>query len=340
MDRILEVLKAMPEYKTALDTLSCGKNAAITGIGQINRSHIIAGMYTDTQNPLVVICQDDLAAKRLGEELKGFLAIDCPILPTRELTLYDSTGVSRGWEQKRLRQLYELTKGNTKLQIMSWDALSLRTIPPYTLKDATFFLEVGKEYQLDTLLEKLNNAGYSRCGMVEGPGQFAVRGGILDIYSPAADYPVRAEFFGDELDTMGYFDPDTQRRTENISQITILPVGEVQPRLHPQGLSGLCEDIEKLIAKQRRRKSPNETLIKTLEKDLEKYQNGVQNPASDRYMALIYPENITALSYIPANATIVVCDQNNIHRSARGRVEDVGMQLDSLLQGGLVAGEL
>ncbi len=340
MDKILEVLKSMPEYKTALETLSSRKNAAVTGIGQINRSHIIAGMYTDTENTLVVICQDDLAAKRLNEEFKAFLGIDCPILPTRELTLYDSAGVSRGWEQKRLRQLYELASGNTKLQIMSWDALSLRTIPPEVLNSATFSLEVGEEYPLDDLLEKLSSAGYSRCGMVEGPGQFAVRGGILDIYSPAVDYPVRAEFFGDELDTMGHFDPDTQRRTENISQITILPVGEVQPKLHPGGLSGLCDDIEKLLAKQRKRKKPNEALIKTLEKDLEKYQNGIQNPASDRYTALIYPKNVTALSYIPNDATIVVCDQNNIHRSARSRVEDVGMQLDSLLQGGLVAGEL
>lgn len=197
MEKILEVLKSMPEYVAALDALSNQRNAAITGIGQINRSHIIAGLYTHRNNPLVVICQDELAAKRLNEELKGFLGIDFPILPSRELTLYDSTGVSREWEQKRLRQLYELQNGNTSLQIMSWDSLSLRTIPPYILSKATFQLEVGKEYPLDRLLERLSSAGYSRCGMVEGPGQFAVRGGILDIYSPASDMPIRAEFFGD-----------------------------------------------------------------------------------------------------------------------------------------------
>ena len=340
MNQILKILKEISEYRAAFDTIAAGKSAAITGIGQINRSHIIAGLYSDTSNPLVIICQDDLSAKRLSDELKSFLSIDFPTLPSRELTLYDSAGVSREWEQKRLRQLYDLFKGKTKLQIISWDALSLRTIPPHMLDKATFQLEVGKEYQLNTLLDQLHSAGYSRCGMVEGPGQFAVRGGILDIYSPAADLPVRVEFFGDELDTMGYFDPNTQRRTENISTLTILPVGEVQPKLHPDGLNGLCYDLERLIAKQKRRKTPNETLIKTLEKDLEKYQNDVQNPASDRYMTLIYPENATALSYIPHNATIIVCDQNNIRRSARGRVEDVGMQLDSLLQGGLVVGEL
>ncbi len=340
MEKLLDILMTMPEYKLALSTLKDGKNAAITGIGQMNRSHILAGIYTHSTVPMVIICQDDLAAKRLSEELKCFLNCDFPILPSRELTLYDSSVVSRGWEQKRLRQLYDLLQGKTRLQIMTWDALSQRTIPPSVLTGASFQLQIGKEYSMENLLEQLTGAGYSRCGMVEGPGQFAVRGGILDVYSPAAEFPVRAEFFGDELDTMGYFDPDTQRRTENVDIVTILPVGETQPRLHPGGLSGLCDDISLLISRQKRRKNPNTSLISTLEKDLEKYQNDIQNSASDRYMALIYPETANALSYIPQNASIVLCDQSSIHRSARARVEDIGMQLDSLLQGGLVAGEL
>ncbi len=340
MLKLLDVLKTIPEYKEALAALGEGKTAAITGIGQINRSHIIAGLYAHTQMPLVLVCQDDLAAKRLAEELKGFLGIDCPTLPSRELTLYDSAVVSRGWEQKRLRQLYDLASGNTRVQIIAWDALCQRTVPPDVLKKAVFTLDVGEDYVLDEILHRLSGAGYSRCGMVEGPGQFAVRGGIVDIFSPAADLPVRAEFFGDTLDTMGYFDPSTQRRTENIESITVLPVGETQPKLHPEGLEGLCADIGQLIARQRRRKNINEKLIETLEKDLNKYENGLQNPASDRYMALIYPENANAMSYVPIGATVVLCDQGSIHRAARSRVEDVGMQLDSLLQGGLVAGEL
>ena len=77
-----------------------------------------------------------------------------------------------------------------------------------------------------------------------------------------------------------------------------------------------------------------------MEKDLEKYENGIQNPASDRYMAFIYPEFATAMDYIPENAVIVVCDQGSLRRRAHTRTEEVGMQLDSLLQGGILAGEL
>ena len=340
MEQLLAFMKTIPEYRILLDSIANGDASAVTGLGQINRSHILAALHNDLSHPMVLICQDDIAARRLQEELQAFSGLLAPILPRRELTLYDTAVVSRGWEQKRMRQLYDLVSGNTKLQILSWEALSQRTVPPAVLQKATFRLKIGNEYTMDDLLTKLADAGYSRCGMVEGPGQFAVRGGILDIYSPAADQPVRAEFFGDELDTMGYFDPDTQRRTENVDQIVILPISETLPKLHPKGLSGLCEDIQGMIARQKRRKTPNEPLIATLNKDLEKYQNAVANPASDRYMALIYPEFCTAADYIPEEAIIVLCDQGNLHRSARTQTEEFGLQLDSLLQSGLVAGEL
>ncbi len=340
MEKLLSAFRSIPEYSLLLKSLSAEKSAAVTGIGQINRSHLLSALYRDTNRPMVILCQDDMAAKRLQEELKAFLDHTAPVLPSRELTLYDTAVVSRGWEQKRLRQLFDLRNGSTRLQIMSWEAMSQRTMPAQVLQQAAFRLTTGKEYDMEELLNRLTGAGYSRTGMVEGPGQFAIRGGILDVFSPAADRPFRAEFFGDELDTMGYFDPDTQRRVENVEDVVILPVGETQPRLHPQGIPGLCKDLNHLLSRQRRRKNLNEPLIKTLQQDLEKYENGMNNPASDRYMALIYPEMATALDYIPADALVVLFDQGSLHRTARTRTEEMGMQLDSLLQGGLVAGEL
>ena len=340
MEQLLSLLKTIPEYKTMLSALEKGESVAVTGIGQINRTHMIAGLARETNRPMVLLCQDDMAGRRLQEELKCFLGTTVPMLPGRELTLYDAAVVSRAWEQKRLRQLYDLATEKTAMQIISWEALSLRTMPKEVLLKTAFTLEVGREYPIDELITRLTAAGYSRCGMVEGSGQFAVRGGIIDIFSPAADQPIRAEFFGDELDTMGFFDPQTQRRSENIDSVTILPVGETQPSLHPKGISGLCKDIATLISRQKRRKNRNETLLATLEKDLEKYENGLSNPASDRYMALIYPEMATAADYFPKNALVVICDQANLRRTANTRCDEMGMQLDSMLQGGLVAGEL
>ena len=340
MEKLLDFLKNIPEYRMLLESVRRRESAAVTGIGQINRSHILAGLYAHTDAPMVIFCQDDMAAKRLREELQAFLGLEAAVLPSREMTFYDSAAVSRSWEQKRLRQLYDLAAGHTRVQIFPWEALCQRTMPKTVLEESIFSLETGREYAVGEILTKLERLGYSRCAMVEGPGQYALRGGILDVFSPSWEKPVRAEFFGDELDAMGYFDPDTQRRVENVERALFLPVAETLPSLHPMGLEGLCDDLHTLIARQRRRKNPNEQLLKTLSQDLEKYENGVSNPASDRYMSLIYPQKVTALDYVPAEALLVFCDQGSLRRAARAQTEGLGLQLDSLLQAGMVAGEL
>ena len=340
MEKLLTFLNQLPTYTAMIATLAAGKSAAVTGLGQINRSHFIASVENGLQKPMLLLCPDDMATRRLQEELHALLGYNIPILPTRELTLHDTAVVSRAWEQKRLRLLYDFAKGNCKVLIASWDAMTQRTMPRQTLLDAAFTLQVGQEYDTQDLLSRLSCSGYTRCAMVEGPGQFSVRGGIIDIFSPAADRPFRAELFGDELDTMGYFDPDTQRRTDNIMEQIVLPVGETQPRLHPNGLDGLCDDLRGMIARQKRRKTVNEDLIRTLEKDLEKYENNLSNPASDRYMALIYPTMATAMDYAPENAIITICDLNSLQRRSRTYTEELGLRLDGLLQGGVLAGDL
>ena len=340
MDQVLFMLKTIPEYAALVQALNRGESAAVTGIGQVNRSHLIAGLSRETKKPIVILVQDELAARKLQEELKCFLGTEVPVLPGRDLTLYDAAVVSRAWEQKRLRQLYALGRGDTPIQILPWEAASQRTLPPDVLSRASITLETGKEYQIDQLMAGLVAAGYSRCGMVEGVGQFALRGGILDVFSPACEKPVRAEFFGDELDTMGYFDPGTQRREENTDQCVLLPVCETLPHCHRGNLEGLCKDLKALINRQRRRKTVNEALVATLSKDLEKYENGLSNPASDRYMSLIYPDYATALDYVSQDAIVVLCDHASLQRTARTRTDEMGMQLDSMLQAGLVAGEL
>ena len=340
MDLLLDALKRLPEFGRVCAALSGGKHAAVSGAAQINRSHLIAGLVRELKRPLLVVCQDDMVAQRTQAELAAFLGREYPVLPGRDLTFYDSAAVSRQWEQRRLRRLYDFAAGKTRLLIATWEALSLRTMPRASLLASAITLRLGDTCAPDALTARLLQAGYSRCDLVEGVGQFAVRGGILDVFSPSADNPIRLEFFGDELDTMGCFDPLTQRRTENLDQVVLLPVAETLPMLHPGGVEGLCEDLGRLLARQKRRKQPHAELMKTLEADREKLQSGASFGAGDRYMSLIYPDFATAADYLPADGITVFCDHGNLRRSADAREEDFGLQLDSLLQSGILAGEL
>ena len=340
MELILDALRGLPEYKEIERTLKKGKSVGVSGVAQINRSHLIAALFAALDRPMLVLCQDELATQRCQSELAAFLGQTPPVMPGRELAFYDTAATSHGWEQKRLGQRYALATGKTRLQLASWEAFCLRTMPAKTLRAAAIVLRPGNVYDLEELSGRLTAAGYSRCNMVEGVGQFAVRGGILDIYSPAQELPLRVEFFGDELDAMGLFDPLTQRRTENVDEAVILPVAEALPMLHPGGTEGLVLDLRKLAGRQRRRKNPNEALIKTLEADAETLENGRYFAAADRYLSLIYPEFTTIADDLPADAVVVFCDHGNLRRAAEGFTEDMGLQLDSLLQDGLLAGEL
>lgn len=340
MELLLSALRGLPEYGQLLQSIDTNAAAGVSGAAQINRSHLIAALCSDTQRPAVVICQDELAARRTQSELAAFLGAEAPILPSRDLTFYDASAISRGWEHKRLRQLYDLARGKTKLQIVTWEALALRTMPKSQLFSAALRLQTGSQCALDTLVDRLIQAGYSRCTLVEGVGQFSVRGGIIDVFSPAYDQPVRLEFFGDEVDTMGFFDAATQRRTENIEELILLPVAETLPRLHPDGADGLISDLTDLQARLRRRRIQNEALLRTLESDLDTLRSGVSFAAADRYMALIYPEFSCAADYIPADAVVYFCDHGNLRRTAARQTEEQGMLLDSLLQSGILCGEL
>ena len=133
---------------------------------------------------------------------------------------------SRDWERSRLAALYALAQGEAPVVVATVDGLMARTLPPEILRSLAFTLEVGGQVDLAQLPERLLSAGYTRCEQVEGVGQFALRGGILDVFSPLMDQPVRCEFFDDEIDSMGAFDPGTQRRTRNVSSARILPAAE------------------------------------------------------------------------------------------------------------------
>ena len=340
MSILLSALRQLPEYGKILTASKENAAVALSGAGQIARSHLIAALSVDSQRPLVVVCQDDTAAKRMQEELFSFLGTTAPILPSRDMTFHHVSVVSRGWEQKRLRQLYDLARGECRLQIVTLDALCMRSMPKETLYHASASLKVGATYEMDALIRALEAAGYSRCTLVEGVGQFALRGGILDVFSPAYDHPIRGEFFGDELDAMGFFNAITQRRTENLDSAILLPVAETQPHLHPEGIAGLCGDLHKLLAKQNRRKNKNQPLIDTLTHDVQLLEQGVSFPAADRYMALIYPQNTCGQDYISKDALVIFCDHGNLQRVAKQRQEMQGMELDNLLQGGMLVGEL
>ncbi|MBQ1281975.1 MAG: transcription-repair coupling factor, partial [Oscillospiraceae bacterium] len=270
------------------------------------------------------------------------------LLPARDFTFYDASAVSRGWEQKRLRTLRAMQRMTGGVAIASLHALSLRTIPPQHLEAAAQTLSVGACFDTEDLAGTLIRLGYTRCSLVEGAGQFALRGDILDIFSPAMQQPVRVEFFGDEIDAMGLFDPVTQRRTENIEALELLPVAETLPVFCEGGTEALAAQLEKLLARVQKRKCepkgdaphPNTLLQKTLRGDIERLQNHLGFAAWDRYMHLIYPDFASAADYLPGDAIVVFCDHGALQKTAKAQEEELRLSLGALIEAGILEGGL
>lgn len=265
--------------------------AGVTGLSYLNKVHLIHSLCEESEARAIIITGDEGEAVKIKEDLNTLFASEDTLLyPARDFSLSSTAGQSREYEHLRLGVLGRMLEGDYKAVVCSIEAAMQFTIPPDVLLSRSFVIEQGMDISIEKAREILVNAGYSPCEMVEGSGQFAVRGGILDFYPPDAPNPIRAEFWGDSIDTMGYFEIVSQRRTENVDKIKITPSVEV---LTGDGLK-LSEKIEKLAASLRGKAVKAR---QALNRDAEMLRSGLKPASTDKYIPLIYETPSTVLSY-------------------------------------------
>lgn len=340
MKPLLSALNDIPEYRSLLAAIDNGAcPAAFSGLSAVHRAHFAAGIRQELNRPVVVVCADEGEAERMARDLAALSGEEVRTLSAREFTFHNAAVVSRQYEHRRLSTLRALAAGECPLLVCTVESILQRTIPKTLLTQAAQVVRMGERHDLGELAGTLAAAGYTRCEQVEGVGQFALRGGILDFFSPAHPKPVRVEFFGDEIDAMGLFDPDTQRRIENLGAAEILPAAEVLPQFTPGGYGGLLEGLDRLISQAKRRKG-NETLVQTLEEDRERLAASTAFPAMDRYIALIYPVMATAADYFPEDAVVVLSESPRVAERGKSYLWQLGEDAKALMERGELAGEL
>ena len=340
MKPLLSALNDIPEYRSLLAAIDNGAcPAAFSGLSAVHRAHFAAGIRQELNRPVVVVCADEGEAERMARDLAALSGEEVRTLSAREFTFHNAAVVSRQYEHRRLSTLRALAAGECPLLVCTVESILQRTIPKTLLTQAAQVVRMGERHDLGELAGTLAAAGYTRCEQVEGVGQFALRGGILDFFSPAHPKPVRVEFFGDEIDAMGLFDPDTQRRIENLGAAEILPAAEVLPQFTPGGYGGLLEGLDRLISQAKRRKG-SETLVQTLEEDRERLAASTAFPAMDRYIALIYPVMATAADYFPEDAVVVLSESPRVAERGKSYLWQLGEDAKALMERGELAGEL
>ena len=339
MEQFLQQLNTIPEVAELVRRVEEGGcPAAVTGLQPVQRACVGAAVAAAAGRPAVFVCGDEREVRQLAGDLRTLTGKEPVTLLSREWQLRPGAVSSREWERGRLAALYALAQGEARAVVATADALLARTMPPALLKSLAVTLEAGGRVDLKQLTDSLLSAGYTRCQQVEGVGQFALRGGILDVFSPLMDQPVRCEFFDDEIDSMGTFDPGTQRRTANVDTALLLPAAEVLSRSAEGGLAGLGENLLKLAGKLEK-KQKTEAAAARLREDGERLKNGAEPGGMDRYLAAVYPDVTAGVHYLPANAVVFLCESGRVDERVKSTLLQNKQDVEALLEAGVMAGD-
>ena len=325
----------MQRILLAIDSGACP--ALVTGAGSVHKAHMASAIFEYTKRPVLLVCADEQETRRLSLDVETLTGQPVWRLAGRDFVFHNVETASRQAEQLRLRTLYAMASGRAQIVAATVEALLQRTLPKERLLQAACVLRSGKSYPPEEIVASLVAAGYKRCDQVEGAGQFALRGGILDFFSPAEDSPVRCEFFGDEIDSMGTFDVLSQRRMEMIESTVILPAAETNPGFFPGGEAAFLERLESLQKKVAAKKNAPAVTQEKMREDIERLKAGRGLPAADKYLDILYPP-VSAADYLPADAIVLLCEPGRLEEQAKACLWRAGEDTKVLLEEGTLVG--
>ncbi len=236
----------------------------VSGLIPTAKALLLVLFQRSAQRPLIFVVKDNHAVEEFLPVLRGFCELTSACdpdsivaLPARDVLPFQNLSPHPELQEERATALWKIATGAASIVVspVAATAIRLRSSNYYT--DLARTIRRGESFDLDSLLAHLNTVGYTSTDVVEMPGQYAVRGGILDVYSPEADRPLRIEFFGDEADSIRKFDPASQRSSTPVDEALLLPLtetpvsehllGAIHTRLSGKRIEGSEEIIEAAV---------------------------------------------------------------------------------------------
>lgn len=263
----------------------------VLGLSGVHKAHYISSACADAEKKALIICPDEGQATKLVSDLNAFSG-GAYLYPMRDFNFHSAESQSREFEQKRLGALMKVVTGEYKYIVCSVQAAMQLTMPFAQLKKRSVLLRTGESVGLENSVNALLAAGYVRSEQVDGVGQFAVRGGILDFFPSHMTSPVRVEFWGDDVDSMTIFDIETQRKTDIIDKIELIPATEIIFDSRDE----LIQRLENFKDTVKGKGSVNAK--KHLDSDIEKLKSGVDLGSLDKYISLAYEKPETVFDYM------------------------------------------
>lgn len=316
MNFLIKTLEENKKFQELTKQISKTGPIAISGLVDVEKLHVLAGIFNETKRPMVLVTYNEIQARKLYQDLKKLIK-QTYFFPKKEITSYDYVAQSKEIEYKRidvLNKMYLAKKQKEPIIIVTTiEAVMQKMVAKDTLYQNVIDFEVGKTYLLDGIKEKLVGLGYERSDLIENKGQFSIRGGIVDV-GLSEKIGVRIEFWGDEVDSIRFFQISSQRSTEMLKEITIFPAHE----LIVQDLSEAVKNIQE--------KYPEEI------EDIELIKNGDYISKINKYFNEFYENQASFLDYMSNEYLLLLDEKSKINQRESNIIEDNNKLIASLVE--------
>ncbi len=354
MSLLTQTIRQDSEYQQLLRTLErnfAGKPLPMLASGLCDGASdiFLVSLLQDSAKmrnkcPALILCPEEKDCVRITSLLDHY-GLCAAFYMARDLTFYNITA-SHEYEHERLSVLSGLLAGSYDAVITTPDAALGYTIPPSRLREKLLHIEESDLIDPKTLCRRLTDAGYIRADLVDSPGQFALRGGIIDIYPPNGRFldsdgveilgtrALRIELFGDEIDRMGLFEPDSQRMVQSVVSAAFPPARELLTD------AALLEKLKKAISAQLRT-AHDEKICEELIKEAHAVESAKESRGSvhflDKYITLVYPERASLLDYFDNKHLVILRGTNAIDDRLNASRWHLDQTVVELLEGGTIA---
>ena len=291
--------------------LSADRPVICSGFSGSDRACLLSRIYRDNPREMLIVTPTNGEAERFAEDLEFFntgnpapvlLFPSYNILPFKLLAYHSETAA------RRIHSLHRILSADLPpIVVTPVEALLQKIIPKKEMVDFAELLVAGEEVDRDQLVAKLASGGYERAVLVEEPGDYAVRGSILDIFSPGHPHPLRAEFFGDMLESLRFFSAVDQRRIDTVTEAVVLPAKEVI--LHAGQLDTIIYRLRNRAAEQ----GLPVTQVRRLTEQIGQ-QHGFAGIES--LISLIYEKLDLLIDYFSDDPLVVFSDRTEVQKAA------------------------
>lgn len=283
---------------------------AISGLNDVGMSEIIAATHEFSKKPMCIITYNEMQASKIADDLKYFTD-KVVLFKKKEIVTYDYIAESKDLPFERIEVLNKIYDGKNMIIVTTIEAVMQKMLSKQKMYSNVINFKSGATYNLEDIKQKLIRMGYTRYDLIDGRGQFSIRGGILDI-SITANEGIRIEFWGDEIDSIRHFNIVSQRSIDNIEKVNIYPAHEYI----------LDKDVEDVIEKIQEEVYTEKTQ-KVVDEDIETIRSGNYISKIDKYFDYFYDEQETVLEYLENKYILVLDEINKIEARTNNILVDI-----------------